>query len=70
VQILKYIEGYSWQKHLANENRKVIEEAVEPTTEERVEHLEMSPVSVATPEKRAWYHVLAGWFCNLFKRFK
>jgi ssDNA-binding Zn-finger/Zn-ribbon topoisomerase 1 len=70
VQILKYIEGYSWQKHLANENRKVIEEAVEPTTEERVEHLEMSPVSVATSEKRAWYQVLAGWFCNLFKRFK
>jgi hypothetical protein len=67
IPILNYIEGYSWQKHLANENRKLQAEAAKSVTEERVENVEASPVNAAVSEKKAWYRVLAEWVCNLFK---
>jgi hypothetical protein len=66
IQILNYIEGYSWQKHLANETKKILAEE-EPVTEELIEQVEASPVSEKPSEKRAWYHVLADWIRGLFK---
>jgi hypothetical protein len=66
IQILNYIEGYSWQKHLANENKKILAEE-EPVTEELIEQVEASPISEKPLEKRAWYHVLADWIRGLFK---
>jgi hypothetical protein len=66
IQILNYIEGYSWQKHLANENKKLmVEEKL--VTEELIVQVEASSVSEKPQEKRAWYHVLADWFRGLFK---
>jgi hypothetical protein len=67
IQILNYIEGYSWQKHLANENRKLLAEEAEPVKEERLNQVETNPISAAPSEKRAWYHVLADWLRGLFK---
>jgi hypothetical protein len=70
IPILNYIEGYSWQKHLANENRKLQAEAAEPVTEERIENVEASPVSAAVPEKKPWYRVIADWFLGVIRRFR
>jgi hypothetical protein len=67
IQILNYVEEYSWQKHLANENRNLLAEEAEPVKEERLNQVETNPISAAPSEKRAWYHVLADWLRGLFK---
>jgi hypothetical protein len=67
VQILKYIEGYSWQIHLERENEKLIGQDVESLAEESVEKEVGSSESGTTVKKRTWYQAIADWIRNLFK---
>jgi hypothetical protein len=67
VQILKYIEGYSWQIHLERENEKLIGQDVEYVAEESVENEVRSSASETPAKKRTWYRVIADWIRNLFK---
>jgi hypothetical protein len=67
VQILKYIEGYSWQIHLERENQKLIRQDVESLAEESVEHEVRSSESGTPVKKRTWYQTIADWIRNLFR---
>jgi hypothetical protein len=67
VQILKYIEGYSWQIHLERENEKLIGQDVESFAEESVENEVRSSESETPAKKRIWFRTIADWIRNLFK---